>query len=449
MPRRMIMKKENYILSLAVIFALVFSLPDVSAQTRKKRGTVRKKPVGVGNSNQANADSQCTTKNSSDDPPTYLVGASKVGKTDRKRIEKDYGTLVIPQGETAYAKQLREKAEAWRRRQLDEIYQSLEIWRKSYPDATEEQIKKRLERQKLAVDYFTNNQRDKNRIASARWDWREHQIDVGPVLNQGLRCNTCWAFTAADAAGASQQKDFEDKANGWEYRVAKDGDLIPLVGAWYWWLGNPGPFVQDLLNCMEIPKENICRDGWHGRAFDFMVYDRGVPLAVADGYREVDEAKRQTFIYRRAHQPREKFACQPTAGFAPANSWDYVNYPPDKLPTVEQLKTALIEHGPLVAGIVYDNCLRDYKGGVFNEKNLSRINHVVLLIGWDDAKGAWLIKNSWGTEWGEKGFAWIKYGSNNIGVFAAWIDAPSITQDNLKLIQDNLKLFQDKILKNQ
>jgi cathepsin L len=51
------------------------------------------------------------------------------------------------------------------------------------------------------------------------------------------------------------------------------------------------------------------------------------------------------------------------------------------------------------------------------------INHVVLLIGWDDEKQAWLVKNSWGESWGEKGFAWIRYGSNNIGVFAAWIEA--------------------------
>jgi cathepsin L len=57
------------------------------------------------------------------------------------------------------------------------------------------------------------------------------------------------------------------------------------------------------------------------------------------------------------------------------------------------------------------------------KKNIKDINHVVLLIGLDDAKQAWLIKNSWGEKWGEKGCAWIKYRSNNIGVFAAWIEA--------------------------
>ena len=93
------------------------------------------------------------------------------------------------------------------------------------------------------------------------------------------------------------------------------------------------------------------------------------------------------------------------------------------MPTVEQLKTALVKHGPIVAGIYYDRCLANYRGGVFNEQNNNSINHVVVLIGWDDDKMAWLIKNSWGTEWGENGFGWIKYGSNNIGQFAAWIDA--------------------------
>lgn len=115
-----------------------------------------------------------------------------------------------------------------------------------------------------------------------------------------------------------------------------------------------------------------------------------------------------------------KSECFPTMGFKKAYSWDYVNSPPDKLPTVQQLKIALIKHGPIAAPMVFDNCLLAYKSGVFNEKTGGDVGQVVLLIGWDE-KGAWLIKNSWGEEWGEGGFGWIKYGSNNIGQFAAWI----------------------------
>ena len=43
-----------------------------------------------------------------------------------------------------------------------------------------------------------------------------------------------------------------------------------------------------------------------------------------------------------------------------------------------------------------------------------------MLIGWDDSKQAWLVKNSWGTGWGEGGYAWIHYGANDIGRTGTW-----------------------------
>jgi len=70
---------------------------------------------------------------------------------------------------------------------------------------------------------------------------------------------------------------------------------------------------------------------------------------------------------------------------------------------------------------------------VFNERNLGTpnapVNHAVTLIGWDEDKHAWLIKNSWGQGWGEpagsgtqRGYMWISYDSNNIGYGAAWVE---------------------------
>ena len=60
------------------------------------------------------------------------------------------------------------------------------------------------------------------------------------------------------------------------------------------------------------------------------------------------------------------------------------------------------------------------------------MNHCVTIVGWDDSKQAWLVKNSWGTGWGstcgfgtERGYIWIKYGCDNIGLFPGWVLAKS------------------------
>ena len=74
-----------------------------------------------------------------------------------------------------------------------------------------------------------------------------------------------------------------------------------------------------------------------------------------------------------------------------------------------------------------------------NGHSTGDVNHVVVLIGWDDQRQAWLVKNSWGETWGEQGFGWIAYGSNNVGLYAAWIQpTPSTENDSaLSLIKDS------------
>lgn len=53
------------------------------------------------------------------------------------------------------------------------------------------------------------------------------------------------------------------------------------------------------------------------------------------------------------------------------------------------------------------------------------VNHAIGLVGWDDAhdngdgsKGAWIMQNNWGLEWAMQGYAWIKYGADEIGTEA-------------------------------
>ncbi|HEY0460663.1 MAG TPA: C1 family peptidase [Pyrinomonadaceae bacterium] len=418
------MKKIFFIFPLA-LFLLCALCTKTDAQTRKKRATIRKKPVVVGSAQPAKL-LQCSRQSTSGEGMTYLVGASKLSRADKKRIEDNWGKLIIPQGETERAREIRQKANDYKNSLIEALTKSLETWKKVNPGASAGQIEEQRRLRQERIDYkFNNNSRESiERRAAKSWDWRT-LLDTGAVMNQGKNCNTCWAFAATSAAALSIQKNFSESSIMRDYIFPDKttGELSNNLGPVSDMSNLMVPFAQDLLNCMPIPAQEICRAGWHGRAFDFMVYGQGVPMTYGDGFVLKDERTGKQSVVKLEYKQGQKFACRPSAGFQKAASWDYVNSPPDKLPTVEQLKTALIEHGPLVAPIVYDECLANYKSGVFNEQDLIKINHAVLLVGWDDAKQAWLVKNSWGEDWGEKGFAWIKYGSNNIGVFAAWIDA--------------------------
>jgi hypothetical protein len=114
-------------------------------------------------------------------------------------------------------------------------------------------------------------------------------------------------------------------------------------------------------------------------------------------------------------------------------------------PSNSQLKEALLEHGPLAVSVLADGCnanpppdtpgsfcdyfdnyqtyLQKHPDGVFRERAKGLPDHVVLLVGWDDNRGAWRIKNSWGIDRGDNGFGWIAYGSNSIGFGAVWVEA--------------------------
>ena len=87
------------------------------------------------------------------------------------------------------------------------------------------------------------------------------------------------------------------------------------------------------------------------------------------------------------------------------------------VPSVEALKQTILIYGAVQAAVYADDWFQAYTGGVFNKckKNARYSNHIILLCGWDDEKGAWLLKNSWGTGWGEDGFMWIAYGCNRVG----------------------------------
>ncbi len=104
---------------------------------------------------------------------------------------------------------------------------------------------------------------------------------------------------------------------------------------------------------------------------------------------------------------------------------------------VSSIKNALIQKGPLVAGMtVYDDFF-EYSGGVYEHpgSDPDPMNHAVVIIGYDDAQGCWICKNSWGTGWGEDGWFKITYGDCKIGQEIVYFDYTPQTgpQVNVKI----------------
>jgi Papain family cysteine protease len=76
--------------------------------------------------------------------------------------------------------------------------------------------------------------------------------------------------------------------------------------------------------------------------------------------------------------------------------------------------------GPLIAVFaVYDDFFA-YGSGVYRKSPTARFQglHAVLIVGYDDGLGCWIIKNSWGAGWGDHGYFRIAYGQCDIETYA-------------------------------
>jgi cathepsin L len=105
-----------------------------------------------------------------------------------------------------------------------------------------------------------------------------------------------------------------------------------------------------------------------------------------------------------------------------ARAWGYVTSAGGSA-TVVQIKTALLQYGPVYTTLYASTPgFMGNKGKIMAEKGpFSGIDHAVLIVGWDDLRKAWKIKNSWGTSWGDRGFGWVAYGHYNIGSGTTWV----------------------------
>lgn len=202
-------------------------------------------------------------------------------------------------------------------------------------------------------------------------DWRSvNGVNwLGPVMNQG-NCGSCVAFATVATLEAQTS-----------------------ISSGLPWL-HPSYSPQALFAC----GGGGCDTGWMPDEAASFLQSSGVPDEACMPYTSgstgidascnsmcSDSAQRNTKI----------------AGFTtPSGGWTG---------SVDQVKTAL-KNGPLVTTLSVYADFVTYGSGVYKHVVGDVVGgHAVSLVGYDDTKRAWLIRNSWGAEWGENGFAWISW----------------------------------------
>ena len=218
----------------------------------------------------------------------------------------------------------------------------------------------------------------------ASFDWRSlngHNY-VSPVKNQGS-CGSCWAFGTVGPM---------------ESRLLISGAGLADLSEQY------------LVSCNSSGWS--CGGGWW--AHDYHV-NRKVPAELEPG-----SVLESVFPYTGSNS-----SCNaPHAHSQKLVRWSYVGSSYG-VPSVEAIKNAIATYGPVAVAVCVGSSFSGYRSGIFatDEKSACNgsVNHAVVLVGWDDATDTWIMKNSWGTGWGESGYMRIKRGVSNIGYAANYV----------------------------
>ena len=124
---------------------------------------------------------------------------------------------------------------------------------------------------------------------------------------------------------------------------------------------------------------------------------------------------------------------------APAESTRYDSYATLVNATVYDdsdvagIKNCLVNNGAMQVSYLHSNSYYNSSTSAYY-CNQSGTNHAVTLVGWDDnyavsnfrsdcrpsSKGAWIIKNSWGSGWGDDGYFYISYEDASITKFVSY-----------------------------
>ncbi len=203
-----------------------------------------------------------------------------------------------------------------------------------------------------------------NRSLPAHYDWRDISGDsyVTPIRYQG-RCGSCVAFASVGAVESGIL--IRDNTPNMDIDLSEQQAFNCS-----WFAGcDYGSTAGDVLSTI---KSNGVVDE------DCFPYMSGGTVYDYDCADACDDAANRSFQI---------------AGYQ--SIWGGVN----------AIKQAIMDHGPVLASFTVYEDLKFYVDGVYRHVWGSYLGgHEVLLIGWDDADQAWIVKNSWSEKFGEDGF---------------------------------------------
>jgi len=219
------------------------------------------------------------------------------------------------------------------------------------------------------------------------FDWRQFGV-VTKVKDQG-NCGSCWTFSTIGSLESN-------------WAIIKGGKS-PLLSE------------QQLLDCAGDFNNFGCDGGLPSQAFEYIKHAGGI---------EADD----TYPYT-AKEGKCVFNADRVVASVPYGSGNITEG------DEKALLQALFAHGPISVAFEVTSDFVSYSGGVYVgqtcRQDTQHVNHAVLAVGFGyDSKNNldyWIVKNSWGTGWGEEGYFRIKRGVNMCGL-AVCASYPQIRQ---------------------